>query len=440
MFCEKCGTEITAGDVFCPTCGTRIEDMLKEETEELKQQIVFEHTEYADNATASTKRYQVNVKSLGIIGAIIAVLIAGILIVLMFANTVSAEKFISEEIEAIGYNGYATVSTVGLYDYEGLATEICDSIKTDNELLGGLANLGTSIVVENYVQIELDKSNHLSNGDVVTVTFTVNKDAINEIIGAKKKVRGKSIYVKEYKINGLSDPVTIDVFESIKSVSYDSTANYNPLTIEYNTEFNKSAGEVRFSYYANSNLIKATNKEDNLLGSIQFEHNTDKIESEGKITLTVDVDTDKYISRGVIFTPLSKEFDAVTIDYLRKADDINNNDFGVLKAASIKYYKDHFQLSGNYLGAYYIEDFARNNYSNAKNRIYFIFKFAESEKVKRFVGVRFTDVKIDSNGDIIDVEKEPDSYYMFYEVNNFSDVGKSLKNDSYNVTDISSKG
>ena len=439
MFCEKCGTEITNEDVFCPKCGTRVEDIVKENGESPVRETVIEQPLPAAGTAVVAKKHQVSVKALGIIGTVAVFLIAGIIALLIIENTVSAEKFIADDIKVTGYNGYATASVQGLYDYEGLARQVSGSAKTDNELLGGLADLGASIITSTYVRVELDKTDSLSNGDVVTATFTIDKDAINNLTKTRKKVRGKNVYVRKYKVNGLSEPIEIDVFEGIKSVSYDLTEDYNIIQIVYNTAFNRAAGDVVFSYNENSDSIKATTTDGAALGYIHFDYDADSIKSNGKVTLTADVDTERYITRGVVFTQLSKEYDAVTIDYIRNADDIKGNDLGLLKASAIKYFENYFSSNYNYLGAYFIEDFARKGFWNTNNRIYFVFENSESDGSSELIGVRFTDVKINSSGNIIDVKNEPDSYYRFYDVHSFQDAGKDLEEDGYNVTDISSK-
>ena len=446
MFCTKCGAQIDDNALICPNCGEEVEKLEKKISETTQQNVYSNNyadsgSPYGSKLSSVITKKPINKKTLAIvIGAIVAV-IALISIISISSSRVNAGKFINDEITFNGYNGYATINTSEIYDYTNLdialgGTKYSDKYK--DSLWGDLIDGGASLATNAYISIEVDKEDHLKNGDVVNATIEINYDGINKVLKTRKKLKGKKVYKEKYKVKGLEEPTLIDPFEVINSVSYDMTGNYNSTDILYNVEYNKNIGEFNVRYISNnsysSNLLEILDSENERIGTISFSDDDSAYTSTKKISISTNLEEDDLQAYGIILSSTKKEYTPLTVSYLTKADKMSAKDFNALK----KLATDEFAASYNgskYKEAYFCCD---NNPSYEVNSIYFIYSYKSSYNQKIEYGyAKINNLKINSNNEITNI----DDAYIYENIYYDSiDAIKTRLNDSWdNVSKVSVK-
>lgn len=167
----------------------------------------------SDKINKLNKDFFVKKKAILIAGAIALCLVifAIILITRREVDNSNRIKF-NEDCFTVAFSGFDTVGTARLkvdyYEVEWISKEIFREIEKGNED-------DTVTVSDMYIKfkramtVSLDKSDNLSNGDIVTVTFDVNEEVLEEL--------GVKLGKKEFKVKveGLNEPAEVNLFEHL---------------------------------------------------------------------------------------------------------------------------------------------------------------------------------------------------------------------------------
>lgn len=238
----------------------------------------------AENQTITDKLKKISKKTWGIIGACVALVLVLLIVIALHKPTVNL-------------NDYLKV-TYGGYDGGGVAyTEIdWNSMKEDFEnkisYKRGMAQTGgmTPIdIIMEYTNANIEgKNEKLSNGDKVSYTWKVDKDAIAKLIKCKIKYSDGS-----KKVSGLKEMELFDPFKNLK-VTFSGVEPNGEADIEYNGDM---LSEYDFTCDKTSGL-----------------KNGDKI----KISLTEDAGyyVDQYNKAPSVLEKLEAVDLGVTSDYL----------------------------------------------------------------------------------------------------------------------------
>lgn len=208
----------------------------------------------AENQTITDKLKKISKKTWGIIGACVALVLVLLIVIALHKPTVNL-------------NDYLKV-TYGGYDGGGVAyTEIdWNSMKEDFEnkisYKRGMAQTGgmTPIdIIMEYTNASIEGNNEkLSNGDKVSYTWKVDKDAIAKLIKCKIKYSDGS-----KKVSGLKEMELFDPFENLK-VTFSGVEPNGEADIEYNgdmlSEYDFSCDKT--SGLKNGDKIKVSLTED----------------------------------------------------------------------------------------------------------------------------------------------------------------------------------
>lgn len=392
MFCNNCGTEIKKGDVFCGVCGTRIEENVQPVEVKKKEPIKIP-------------------KKAVIIGGIASlVIVIAITVISVLAGQVSLKKFIPKELTFEGVNGYGTIQ-YDFIDYDSLENELYGTTElSENDLLGmsedeifGLIFGGDS--VSDYIDVTISENvqnGNLSNGDVVTVTVIADYDAINNLPGIKKKLIGKDEIKLEYTVEGLKEPVRINVFEMITKVHLDLTKTRGNTSVDFAESIEKDGytltAEIYDSYYYDDELYitvsMPSNDEDGgfdnykteiILSSSSYNSETDRI------TLCIDDEATRYVEEGIIFEPTSMEFDVDTVDYAKSASNLSANSLSLLKTVALETEVDEgYELSA----ALFV---ANPNRDNGYYAVSYLFKGTDGYQVVYFDN---NSIVVDESGEL----------------------------------------
>lgn len=298
----------------------------------------------AENQTITDKLKKISKKTWGIIGACVALVLVLLIVIALHKPTVNL-------------NDYLKV-TYGGYDGGGVAyTEIdWNSMKEDFEnkisYKRGMAQTGgmTPIdIIMEYTNANIEgKNEKLSNGDKVSYTWKVDKDAIAKLIKCKIKYSDGS-----KKVSGLKEMELFDPFENLK-VTFSGVEPNGEADIEYNgdmlSEYDFSCDKT--SGLKNGDKIKVSLTEDAGYYVDQYNKAPSVLEKEYKVknlgrylSKIKEVDTDgmnsarakaqKSISDMVDYWSEDVTLDKVSYagDYLQVAkdsDDYTKNYYGVI--------------------------------------------------------------------------------------------------------------
>lgn len=298
----------------------------------------------AENQTITYKLKKISKKTWGIIGACVALVLVLLIVIALHKPTVNL-------------NDYLKV-TYGGYDGGGVAyTEIdWNSMKEDFEnkisYKRGMAQTGgmTPIdIIMEYTNANIEgKNEKLSNGDKVSYTWKVDKDAIAKLIKCKIKYSDGS-----KKVSGLKEMELFDPFKNLK-VTFSGVEPNGEADIEYNgdmlSEYDFTCDKT--SGLKNGDKIKISLTEDAGYYVDQYNKAPSVLEKEYKVknlgkylSKIKEVDTDgmnsarakaqKSISDMVDYWSEDVTLDKVSYagDYLQVAkdsDDYTKNYYGVI--------------------------------------------------------------------------------------------------------------
>lgn len=298
----------------------------------------------AENQTITDKLKKISKKTWGIIGACVALVLVLLIVIALHKPTVNL-------------NDYLKV-TYGGYDGGGVAyTEIdWNSMKEDFEnkisYKRGMAQTGgmTPIdIIMEYTNANIEgKNEKLSNGDKVSYTWKVDKDAIAKLIKCKIKYSDGS-----KKVSGLKEMELFDPFKNLK-VTFSGVEPNGEADIEYNgdmlSEYDFTCDKT--SGLKNGDKIKISLTEDAGYYVDQYNKAPSVLEKEYKVknlgkylSKIKEVDTDgmnsarakaqKSISDMVDYWSGDVTLDKVSYagDYLQVAkdsDDYTKNYYGVI--------------------------------------------------------------------------------------------------------------
>ena len=298
----------------------------------------------AENQTITDKLKKISKKTWGIIGACVALVLVLLIVIALHKPTVNL-------------NDYLRV-TYGGYDGGGVAyTEIdWKSMKEDFEnkisYKRGMAQTGgmTPIdIIMEYTNANIEgKNEKLSNGDKVSYTWKVDKDAIAKLIKCKIKYSDGS-----KKVSGLKEMELFDPFKNLK-VTFSGVEPNGEADIEYNgdmlSEYDFTCDKT--SGLKNGDKIKISLTEDAGYYVDQYNKAPSVLEKEYKVknlgkylSKIKEVDTDgmnsarakaqKSISDMVDYWSEDVTLDKVSYagDYLQVAkdsDDYTKNYYGVI--------------------------------------------------------------------------------------------------------------
>ena len=298
----------------------------------------------AENQTITDKLKKISKKTWGIIGACVALVLVLLIVIALHKPTVNL-------------NDYLKV-TYAPYDGGGVAyTEIdWNSMKEDFEnkisYKRGMAQTGgmTPIdIIMEYTNANIEgKNEKLSNGDKVSYTWKVDKDAIAKLIKCKIKYSDGS-----KKVSGLKEMELFDPFKNLK-VTFSGVEPNGEADIEYNgdmlSEYDFTCDKT--SGLKNGDKIKISLTEDAGYYVDQYNKAPSVLEKEYKVknlgkylSKIKEVDTDgmnsarakaqKSISDMVDYWSEDVTLDKVSYagDYLQVAkdsDDYTKNYYGVI--------------------------------------------------------------------------------------------------------------
>ncbi|MCD7949079.1 MAG: zinc ribbon domain-containing protein [Erysipelotrichaceae bacterium] len=373
MKCPNCGKEIADGSKFCGFCGYQLSE------EEIKQGSSNGAKNVLNNITNVIKN--TDKKILGIAALVVCLVIGVVVFFTTRKPTINLKDYVTVEISGADGYGRANVD----FDYDQFEIDVLDAAGLSDvyytyynydyddlqyvlssEEYTKLYNL---VYAYESVDYDVDVTSGLSNGDVVTVTFTYNNDLA---ANAGFKFKGSDI---KTTVSDLGELEAIDPFEGV-TIDYQGVSPY--LTATVNTD---GANDV-VSNYVGFSLSQSR-----------------EITLGDTITLSItNYDEEDFANDyGVTFTTLSKDYVCEDASYYTKAaSEITDTFLSDAKAIVEESLSDGLNLNTSstntkayvstenvtYVGYYflYLDDFA--DYSTYRDREYNFLYLVYSATVK----------------------------------------------------------
>lgn len=298
----------------------------------------------AENQTITDKLKKISKKTWGIIGACVALVLVLLIVIALHKPTVNLNDYL--KVTYGGYDGGGVAYTE--IDWNSMKEDFENKISYKRGMAQTVGMTPIDIIME-YTNANIEgKNEKLSNGDKVSYTWKVDKDAIAKLIKCKIKYSDGS-----KKVSGLKEMELFDPFKNLK-VTFSGVEPNGEADIEYNgdmlSEYDFTCDKT--SGLKNGDKIKISLTEDAGYYVDQYNKAPSVLEKEYKVknlgkylSKIKEVDTDgmnsarakaqKSISDMVDYWSEDVTLDKVSYagDYLQVAkdsDDYTKNYYGVI--------------------------------------------------------------------------------------------------------------
>ena len=208
-------------------------------------------------------------KSVVIILAVVAVAVVALLLVLFLPKTIVIDDYI--EISVNGYDGYATASIS--IDKDAIFEKVAKKADSQTLLYGRIYDV---------VDVDLDKYNELSNGDVIQLELDVD-EAYFESLGYKIKLK-KNIYT----VTDLPEAKTLNPFKHLE-ITYEG---YDPYVRP---------------------ILTNTAEDSSIASNISFYTDTYYVSEGDEFTVQASVNKDLFFDKGYVVETENKTYTATDI-------------------------------------------------------------------------------------------------------------------------------
>lgn len=377
MKCKHCGMEVNKGLKYCNNCGQPVE-----------------------NTDSNIKNlFQKIPKKYLYIGAGVVLSLAALLLILANrTTTIRLDKYIQADIE--GYDGYGTAD---LYiDWEKIESKYGDKISlikgTSASASAQFAGLFTSEVDEmpleilkDSVEIEVDKTSGLSNGDTITCTIHID-DEYEPYVDCRMKADREV----EYKVSTLQSVMKFDAFANL-TMEISGVSPFGDIDFTYEGE---EFSQEDFYYEDQEGWAEG----DSVTVTVSDEAVRNCASKYGKVP---ENNEKKYTVSGLS-------------TYVAEIADINESGMTSLKQQAEDAYEglrsawntDETTYKGmDYLGSYVLSNKGSGWYSGGHNRLYLVFRISvknfhknEGKKYNKtndiYWYVCYKDIYVNNDGDI----------------------------------------
>ena len=236
MFCGNCGAENPDGTKFCGKCGQPLIPMPSASNENVgstqTSQTAQKAAGSAQTAAKAAGEAVGKLKKLpkGVLIGICAAVVAAIVLIVVgvnAANTINLDKYITFNTE--GYDGYGRARVT--IDWNAIEQKYGNKVSYTNAATkeaGDFLGLATPIeALEECVDVELEPSTGLSNGDEVTYKWNIENDT-DKYLKVKLKHKDGS-----FKVSDLQKVGTFEAFDDV-TVTFDGIAPNGTANVQYN--------------------------------------------------------------------------------------------------------------------------------------------------------------------------------------------------------------
>ncbi len=399
MFCRNCGAENTDGAKFCEKCGKPLD---AENTQDVKKSTAHVAAAEGTMSKISLKLGQadklkkmISPKYLAGIGAGVVVVAGGAIFAVNAGKTIQLDKYLL--FETSGCEGYG--NAVVEIDWDAIKSKYGSKMEFTSEAKDefGKSLKGVKPIdfIQDYISVQLENDNKLSNGDVVAYTWDVDED-LSDYINCKFKYKDS-----EYKISDLPEAQTFDAFDGVM-ITFSGTEPKGIADLKYTgleQELDSYDFDISQSFgLSNGDVVKVSIRE---AAVERCAKELGRVPAGTEMEYTVE-GLEGYLSK-------LAELDNVTLDEMKQqAED------AYLAEAARNWSDDETLESFTYLGDYLLTSKKAENH---ENYLYLIYKvqihnFYSSEEGSYdgindlYWFIQFENLMIDSNSKVkVDVTR-----------------------------------
>jgi hypothetical protein len=391
MFCSKCGAENSKGAKFCKACGQplgEVSSSVDTKKNEQKDSSPVNSPKSSipkldlSQAVDRIKKLPKNVLIGG--GAALIALIVIIGITVSASNTIDLNKYLTTD--AKGYDGYGKATAT--IDWDAIEEKYGDKIQftsqAQSEMGGFLSYMNGIDVLQEYVDVDLETSKKVSNGDEVAYIWDVD-DELSTYLKCKVKYSDGT-----FAVSGLEEVGTFDAFADVEVA-------FSGISPNGSLDFNYNGYEI---------------------SSYDFDcDKTNSLKNGDTITISIDDSNIEYYAEnlGMVPEPLEKTYTVEGLDeYVTSYSEFTEDFINVLKGEAedtIYAYAAKSYSSGNtindleYAGYILNQEKEEQMYGGSFNNIYIIYSGVLSSSNDNINGkivyypVRFSTI-IQSEGEL----------------------------------------
>lgn len=347
MFCGACGTENAAGAKFCKGCGQMLA-----QTDGAEEKAVLE-TPMVQEPKIKGERKPVPKKILAVAAVAVVAMAAVLLFAVSAGSTVDLDEYLT--VETDGYDGYGTAKAEIDWDMleKNCGGKVSFTEKAKSEY-GGFTNMmSPAELMQEYVRVELDQSDHLSNGDKIAYTWKVDED-FSKYLKCKLKYKDGT-----HGVSDLEEVGTFDAFADLE-VTFSGVSPNGSADLEYK---GSQLDEYDFSCDKDSGLSNG----DTVTVLISDENLSDYAERLGKVPET-----------------LEKKYKVESLNhYLTSMSEIGEEDLKAMQQQASDVYHagveqdwDEFERleSLDYVGTYFLTAKNPETVEGSQNALYLVYK------------------------------------------------------------------
>lgn len=383
-YCTNCGKENPEGSKMCSFCGIEI----------------VKSAEMNNTQSKPDKKKLITMGGIGF-GAL-AVIIAVVMAV-SASSKVSLKKYIADELEYSGLNGYGFVENAdSLINWAELQSDISD-YKYDEYAYGSYAPIA------GYITYEITSENNgtLSNDDKIVFTVKIAQDKLKENPAYKKGISGGEEQKFEFTVSGLEEGVTIDVFDAVEGVVIDSTRNNN-MTIKVKDNYVRDYGKDGINVKTENGKIRVYGDKFQSFEISVHSKSDNYDKTKGTHKMTVSDEADRYKDYGILLANTEADVNITYVSYV--ADNtINTADLAKLTQKAKDDIKNRFPDQNCTLEKTILYVYDGTRYYNS---VVYFFRGTDA-----YYAVWCDNVKQYSNNSIVDVDNlkiDSNAWYMAY--------------------------
>lgn len=391
MFCTKCGEKLPDDAQFCEKCGAGVE----KENSEAPAPAAAAPKEKSQSVERMKRYIMDNKKKIGIAAGVLVVVI----VLAVFLATRPVKVDLNDYVH-VKYEGYNTVGRAHHYfDFDAFCGDYAEKIKyrgKDNQVVDTLFDEQTvcRMLIDEYVDWELDKMSMLSNGDVVHMEWDCDDERAKADFGIQLSYENQ-----DFTVEGLNEPEAVDPFEGAQ-ISFEGISPYGRVQFEGdpNTPY---ARELVFSVEPRENLKNGDTVTVSLKEADAQEWRDYLVETYG---VTLSKKEMSYTVEGLqtYLSKLSEVSEDALAQMKAQAED-------VMKAnAARNWAKESTMDSTTYVGSYLLTPKNQQGY-DANNQLYLVYeikatvknpKDESQESITYYYTVGYDDLLVSADGTV----------------------------------------
>lgn len=242
---------------------------------------------------------------------LIAAVVVLILLILNACFKDDTDKYFNRVLTYSGINGCGYLDPSTCVNYSRIKRDFCDE---------SVSSAGIDVTDCVVCKMTEGSNGALSNDDKIKIEVTIDRDKLAKKLSHKGKLRLKKQKTVKYTVNGLTEGTSVNIFDAIERVVFDSTMPAGPGNpyVEYKKNYEQSCGGSAFITVegkAPRQKVKFSSGEGlSFYLDPDFEFKFSKTQ-KGDVEVSVQKDAYDHMNTNVVLSPVSKTITPETVSF-----------------------------------------------------------------------------------------------------------------------------